>query len=163
MVRCLLGLNLGCCLRKLYWWTMLLNVFTNVLEIRHYFTGWTASSEIKIKTVNGTFLESWQTGELVTYLGFGGPFNLIVTSLGVWGLLRDSKYILLSSVGVRLMFFSAPVVLNLLVFKANTELGSRAVKMPEGSLLLPGFSHFSWINTLWIVASLWLISRLWKF
>lgn len=107
--------------------------------------------------MNGAFLESCQTGEIVTFLEFGGHCNLIVTFLGVWGHLRDSRHILLSPIAVRLTFFSAPVVL--LVFKANTELGSRAVKMPESSLLLSRLSHFSWVHMLWIVASLWFISR----
>lgn len=50
---------------------------------------------------------------------------------------------------------------RLLLFKATMELGWMGlgqVEMPQSSLFLTIFSHFSWINSPQSVASLWLIS-----
>lgn len=62
--------------------------------------------------------------------------------------------------------FHSYVVASLLFFKTIMELGrghgNGQVTMSESSLVLLRFSHFTWVNTPWIVVSFWITSRILK-
>lgn len=80
------------------------------------------------------------------------------------GIRRSSNLVLPFPVTTMLLLFIEIVgyFISTVELEKVEWIGIGQIKMPQNSLYLLRFSHFFWINTLWIAASFWFLSRLLK-